>query len=245
MYVYGSLVGARNVTRNFRIGTTLIKGQVAVHLETGIGEISAPGDANTYSSAVGITTEAATYATSAAEVCECFCDPFQMFRGRASGGTSNDTAHTTATLLVGTGASSTVIASTAIADLDYIGGNMIGITGANKGYIRGITAQTDNQTNTVTVAFPESVVAGDTFLRTYAIGGDEIELTATFDQFNNLLASGEALYTDAIGEATVVDQWLDGFDIGGVTQTVILNTSDPVLEFGCIFNNHKFNRYNT
>ena len=236
------LSGAIDLTRKFRIGATLVEGQpVQWNGIAATGVVTDPTSVNAITLPVGVTDEAATYATSSPHVfASVHYSPSAIFRGKASGGTTLNTSHTTATLITQATASTTVLTAASVATIDYSGGYVIGLTGANKGHTRILTSQVDSTSCTVTVAFGSSVAVGDTLLRTYSEGIRGVEMTTDFTQWNNLLAAGEALYTDSIGPFVVIDVIIDGSSVAQSEYVPILNPTDPVLEFECRLVNHAF-----
>lgn len=246
MFVSRDLTGSVIPIRKMRIGATVIAGQVVVKDSAGPGEITDPSDVNTFVDQIGVTYEAGTYATTSPHVfVKTSYSPFAVLRGRLSGGTANDTAFTTAQILTQAGVANmtTVVADANVADLDYIMGYLIGLTGVNAGHIRVITGQSDNTSTTVTVAFPGTSVIGDTFLRIHAPFVEGVETTATFDQFNNLLTSGEALNTAATGEFCVLDVIFEGQSCHGVNQVNVGTPSNPAVEIECVMLDHAFNPF--
>ena len=127
------------------------------------------------------------------------------------------------------------------------GGLMIGLTGANKGHVRVITAHTDDTSETVTNPYDASMVSGDTFLRTAALFEIGLELTTDFVEF---LATGGVAAEDLpdSGEANVVNIWIDGSPIDGAispnkTRNLyarILSESAPEIGIEAIFMEHVF-----
>lgn len=245
MYVIGDLCGSNiELTRKFRIGATVVQGQVVVADSTNnYATITDPPDVNTYQSAVGITYEAGTYAVASPGVLvKCSYSPFQVFRGKVSGGTAADTAFTDAQIVTQDSASTTVLTDTGVATSDYTGGLLIGLTGSAAGDIRQLTSQSDNTSCTVTVPFSASVAVGDTALRTYAPLVRGIELTTDFCQFNNLIAAGEAFGSaNADGEAVVIDIIIDDQPTTSATKINIHNPSAPQVYFDAAFTYHFLN----
>ena len=247
MFVSRDLVSGSVIPiRRMRIGATVIAGQVVVKDSAGPGEITDPTDVNTFVDQIGVTYEAGTYATTSPHVfVKTSYSPFAVLRGRLSGGTTNDAAHTTVALITQAGVANmtTVVAATSVATMDYIMGYLIGLTGVNAGHIRVITGQSDNTSCTVTVALPASSVIGDTFLRVHAPFVEGVETTATFDQFNNLIEAGEALNTAATGEFCVIDTIFEGQSCHGTNQVNVTNASNPVVEIECVMLDHAFNPF--
>lgn len=242
MWNSGDFGGSPTPTRKFRIGASVSKGQVVVKQTTGLGTIGDPASVNDYTEAIGIAYEDGTYAASSPGVLvKASYSPLQLFQGLVSGGTSADTAWTTAVLLTQDTASTTVLADTAVADLDYIAGVLVSLAGATKGEIRGITGQSDNTSTTVTVPFSANIAIGGTALRTYDTGVQGIELTTDFCQFNGLLASGEALITTALGDSCTVEVYIDDHAISETTKINIKSATAPKVVFECIFTDHAFN----
>lgn len=249
MYVSGDISGPSIPTRKYRIGATLIAGQVAVWGGiTGPSTIESPAGVESFANAIGVTYEAGTYATTAGQpsiFVKCSCSPTQIVKSIVSGDLTSNAAHTTACILTQAGVANmtTVIADANVATIDYGGGLIIGLTGGNAGHIRVLsTAQNDSTDVTVTVPFPVASVIGDTFFRTYNELVRGVELTTTYEQVTNLLAAGEALYTTNAGQFIVYDLFLDGNSLTQSDFVPVINPTNPAVEFEMIFHDHAFNR---
>ena len=244
MIVTGSIHGQAVMTRKFRIGATVTEGQIVISDGiNGPGEITDPS-AGGAANAIGVTYEAGTYAASSPHVfVKCSYDPFQIIRGRVSGGTTNSTAFTTAQLLTQDTASTTVIADAEVGTLDYSGGYLIGLTGANRGHIRVLVSQVDSTSCTVTVPFASTVAVNDTLVRTYAPFIRTVEITGTWDQFNNLLTGTEAIGDAGMGPYVVIDVFLDDASCAQSNFIGVQNPTAPIVEFAAMFTDHALARH--
>lgn len=247
MIVSGSIHGQAVMTRKFRIGATVTDGQIVIWdgATAPTGEVTDP-TAEGAANAIGITYEAGTYATASPPVfVKCSCDPFQIIRGRASGGTANNTAFPTSMLLTQATASTTVIADVNVGTLEYSGGYIIGLTGANRGHIRKLTSQVDSTSCTVAVAFASTVAVNDTLLRMYAPLIRNIEITATWDQFNALLTGTEDLTTAAANGAPIViwDTYVDDQSCAQSNFIGVQNPTAPIVEHAAMFTDHALARH--
>lgn len=148
----------------------------------------------------GLAVDAGTYSATPAAGAEGLVrvdtNPDLVINALISGGATENTA---LIVLTQTSASSTVLTCTVQSD-SVDGGVLWGLTGANKGISRSITAHTSTTSLTVTVAFPYSMAVGDTFLYapfnwagTGADGADGsrwLQVTTLFTQADGIIASG-------------------------------------------------------
>ena len=148
----------------------------------------------------GLATDVGTYSTTPAAGAEGLVtvdtNPDLVVMAKISGAATEDTA---LIVLTQTSASSTVLTCTVQSD-SVDGGTLWGLTGANKGVSRSITAHTSTTSLTVTVAFPYSMAVGDTFLyapyNTAGTGADGadgsrwVQVSTLFTQANGIIASG-------------------------------------------------------
>lgn len=231
MYLAGSWSGKESPTRKFRIGATVVEGQLVVQDATGVGEVTDP-NVNTYYNTVGVTFEAGTYAVASPGVLvKCSYGPDQILRGKVSGGATADTTWPTTIILTNTSSSTTVITAAGTSDLDYLGGLMVALDGTAKGDVRTVGIQVDSTTITNIVPFSAAIAVSGTVFRTYGFGFHGVELTTDFCQFNNLLATGEIIGTIAMGPVAVYDVIFDGQSLIGTTKVQVKNPTAPQVEF--------------
>lgn len=250
----GSFSGAGLMTRRFRIGATIVDQQITCIDTTAgrLGTILDPATVNDYTEAVGVALEGGTYTTTqgtgsstANVMVKSTFSPLQLVRGRLNGGVTADTAFVEATdgnLLTNTSASAggTVITDADVGTSEYVGGYAIALTGQNAGQVRIITSHSDNTSTTVTVPFDYAIAVGDTFLRTFAIGNQGLELTTSYTQFNS--RTGAAVDIPDTGSGIIVDVWIDGTTVEGFNgQASIVSTTAPYAEAVIVFADHAFN----
>ena len=148
----------------------------------------------------GLACDVGTYSTTPAAGAEGMVtvdtNPDLVINAKMSGAATEDTA---LIVLTQTSASATVLTATVQSD-SVDGGVMWGLTGANKGLSRSITAHTSTTSLTATVAFPNSIAVGDQCLYapfnwagTGADGADGsrwLQVSTLFTQANAIIASG-------------------------------------------------------
>lgn len=190
--------------RRFKISATVIADQIVVLDQAADrdGEILDPS-ANDYTEMVGVTLEGATYTTtqgtgasSANREVKVLYDPFAIFKGNLSGGTTANTALAAAldgNILTNSTASTggTLISDTNVGTSEYVGGLVYGLSGGNRNASRIISAHSDNVSSTVTVPFDYTLGVGDTFLR--CMGPLELaqgEITGDWTQFVGAIGAG-------------------------------------------------------
>lgn len=241
MYVNGSLSGTVIPTRKFRIGATVVSGALVCQDSNYYGQIM-PGSSTSYPNSVGVTYEAGTYAAASPGVMvKASYTPDQIIRGKVSGGTTNDTAFTSAQLITNTGTSTTVIACAAVGTLDYTAGTIIALDGDNKGQLRTITSQIESTSNTVTVPFGSAFVAGAKLLRIYSFGNQFLSITSDASQWDNLLTGTDTINTNpAAGFAAVFDIIFDGHRISQSVKVNVVNPTAPQVEYECVLIDHVF-----
>lgn len=237
-YLFGSAM-----VRKFRIGATVYEGSVVRSDDSNqIGEISLAG-VNDASEAVGIALEAGTYAATAPTYVRVDFNPFMKVHGKVSAGTAKDTAFSTATntqILCCTAASNVTVTDANASDLDYTGGYLIPLTGTYRGHIRVCSTQTDSTSCASTVQWPGNLAVGTYVLRTYGVGIQGVETVATtIDQYNNLLASNEAL-NGSLGEFVVYDVFVDDQSCAQSNTINIKNGTSPQVAMDCLFVDHIF-----
>lgn len=232
-------------TRKYAIGNTVTAGQVVCVTATGVA--GNPASVNDYTEAIGVSLEAATYSTTqnAAYVnAEMSWHPMTLYRGQVSGGAAASTAFAETTdgnLLTNTSASSggTVITDGDVGTSEFVGGYAVGLTGANAGQVRRITAHSDNTSTTVTEPFNSAIAVGDTFLRTFAPGLQGLELTTNFQQFNGTPGAGVDL--PDTGHAGTHAILIDGQRVDQGLKCTVLNATNPVVEVEFILIDHYLN----
>ena len=252
----GSLTG-QNLRRRYRIGATMVKGQIVTMepaIASRLGILSDPSTVNGYVIGLGVlldengvtySTTQGTGASSAEVLGKVSIDPFQLIKGRAVGGVTAGTALAEATdgnLLTNTSASAggTVITDADVGTSEFVGGYAIALTGQNAGQVRILTAHSDNTSTTVAVPFDYAIAVNDTFLRTPAPGNQGIELTTSFTQFN--IALGAAVDLADTGNHIVQSVWVDGTTVDGDDgNAMIQSTTAPFVELVVVFADHVFN----
>ena len=238
------------LVRRFRIGATVTAGQVVVRAALGgNGEIT-DAAVNDYTEAVGVTLEAGTYSTtqgtgtdSAEVMVKTTYSPFQLIRGKVSGGTAADTDFdgTTHNVIMTepTGESAGLtLADTDVGTSEFVGGYLVGLSGNNIGAVRVIDAHTDNTSTAVVVPFDSDVALNDTYLRTFAPGLQGVELTTNFEQWNGVPGAGGDL--PDTGHSIIWEVYVDESNASHGSLNVI-NPSQPVVEFKSAFSDHAFN----
>lgn len=249
----GSLVGGAALLRRFKIGATVVKGQlVCVDNGNNYGEVGAPASVTDYTEAVGVTTEAGTATTtqgtgasSADVLVEVQYGPWAIYRGRCSGGDTSDTALDTSTdgnLLTNTSASTagTVITSANVGTSSFASGIMVALVGANAGQARTITSHSDNTSETVRAPFDNTIAVGDTFLRAFGFGNQGLELTTNYTQFVMKIEAGVNL--SDTGNGIVQNIVIDGNPPGKRDgRYLIVNPTAPYVEVDIILSDSVFN----
>lgn len=234
-------------TRKYLIGATVVAKQVVCYAQAaGNGVLGAPASVNDYTEAVGITQEAGTYSTtqgSGGVVVECSYDPMQVMKGKVSGGTAADTAQvdgTDGTLLTNSTASAggVLISDADVGTSEYVGGYVVGLTGANAGHVRVIDAHSDNTSTTVDDPFDNALAVNDTFLRTFAPFIQGMELTTNFVQFNGRTGAGVDL--PDTGHGVCLGVYIDG-QTAIVQGLDIRNATNPLIEVEFMFIDHVAN----
>jgi co-chaperonin GroES (HSP10) len=106
-------------------------------------------------------------------------------------------------------------------------GSAIGLSGANAGLRRAITAVSSGASVTTTVYFPSSVAVGDKVLvLPYKPGSVAVQTTAAFSQANAIIAVGTGI------DADVLDIQIDK----------PINSTNPVAWVYFMFGDHNFNQ---
>lgn len=187
MYYAGSLSGeSAALLRRFKIGATVIAGQIVIYDTANNGTILDP-TTSAAADGFGFTLDAGTYSTTQGATegdAMVAYNPFCIIGGSISGGTadsqdvalsitSNATANT----------AGTTIADTALPGDSFPGGLVYGLTGNNKGLSRIATTVVSASSLVVTVPFPQTIAAADTFLVFAAAPGrTNLTITTNFDQ---------------------------------------------------------------
>jgi len=220
-----SLAGDGSITKRlFHLSSAVGFGQVICldQVAARTGEAGDPASVNDYSEFLGIcmdatpptyTTTQGTGTSSALKRIACSVNPFQVIKGRVVGGTAADTAFAEAlngNLLTNTAASAggTVVSDTDVGTSEFLGGLLVALSGQNKGACRVINAHTDDVSLTVAVPFDYALPVDGTFLRTFGVGLQGLELVATvFTQFNG--APGAGVDLPDTGHAIVFNVTID------------------------------------
>ena len=224
---YNGPAGAGDWIRKLRIGATVVLGQIVISDTKGsapIGEVTDPASVNDYTGGVGVvvgwgkpsdsadclavSSTQGTGSSSADHKVEVSCfRPGTLYAGKVSGGVTADTAFAAAlngNILLTTGASAggIVITDSNVGTSEYAKGEMVGLSGANKGFIRQITSHIDNTSETVSVPFDYAIATGDYFFRGFGGWEQGYELTTSFTQFNGKTGAGVDL--PDTGDAVIV-----------------------------------------
>ena len=227
MIVSGSFSGEGpgSYTRRFYIEASLSQGQiVAWSGSTGEGDVTDPTSVNDFVGAIGVLlSKDLTYSTvtgSGGVLGDVSADPLQKIEGRVSGTTAAGGGFTTdgtdSHIITVTAASATVITAAGVGTSDAIGGQMIGLSGTNKGQTRRITSHSDNTSETVINPFDKLTASGDTFLRTYSPLQIGVETTSDFVEFAQTTLAGEN-YPNT-GEMIVLQVLVDGSPMAAAGQ---------------------------
>jgi len=190
--------GGGALVRTFKIGATVISGQVVIIDTNKYGEIT---DASTTGAAdaVGVTLGAGTYSTtqgtgsSSANVeVEVVYNPMAVFEAKASGAAAAGTALTTANVCTNSSASTagTTVTSSTVSSADFTGGMCCGLTGANKNQTRIMTTDTASTSFVVTVPFDYTIAVGDKVIRVpWSCFAPTVQLCTELNEANALIAT--------------------------------------------------------
>lgn len=185
------------VVERFKIGATVITGQIVIWDINGPGDIQ---DASTTGAAdaFGMTLGGGTYAATAEVLVEVVDNPFAVFEAVASGGAGNVALATTdpANILVNETADTARLTVTEdlVGTISFANGILISLSGANKGQSRVITAHTNNTSTAVTVEFDSDIAVNDRFIRLpWAPGVQQVQLTTTLDQANAIIVNATGI----------------------------------------------------
>lgn len=124
--------------------------------------------------------------------------PLQVILARMSGSATFGAAPaltTPAHILTNTVASAggTLISATEVGTITFVGGRVIGLTGANGGEQRRLSAHADNVSTTVEVPFSRAIGVGDQFMRCpFSKAVNDIDLTTDFREVNGVVEVGTA-----------------------------------------------------
>ena len=223
-----TLDGGNGYFLDFLVKEAITAGQVLVREDTATqpGEVEDPST-TAAPDFIGCASSAATYnAAPTAEpnritrenLVRVIVNPLSIWRFPISGGATAGTAlqpasASPANILAQDTASTTVVADTAVGTVNMEGGLIKGRTGANVGAIRKIAAHTDNVSETVTMAFVNSIAVGDTLIRVpYSRRGVNMQLTSNFVEADGIIAVGTgaafAIVNVIIDEAQGI-AWVD------------------------------------
>ena len=260
MEYHGSLTGlAEAIYNRYYIGASVVRGQIVCYAGiAGNGTVGDPSSANDYTEAIGILhSQDLTYTTtqgSGGVLAEVNDDPYQLVRGRVSGTTAAggawvDASTTDGNILTAESASSggTVVTDAGVGTSDFVGGYMIGLTGANAKGVRHIDSHSDNTSETMDDPFDSAISTGDTFLRTFGPMLQGIELVAEFTEFMGGGVAGVNL--PDTGHAIIREIWCGGTNIDGpispnrtrnLTATID-STTNPLVEIVIMFADHYLN----
>lgn len=166
-----------SVVRDFRIGATVVQGQLVIRDTSLLGNVTDPST-TAGADAIGSTFEAGTYTASTPVDVMVQCAPFAVYKARANGATTNPTA---LTVFTQTSASQTVLTAASQGSAVMDGGYAICVSGNNKGRKAVLTSHVDNTSRTCTNGFPASVAVGDKFIIVpFAEGAAGVTLTSDF-----------------------------------------------------------------
>jgi len=186
----GRIGGGFPWIESVRLGATVVAGApIKGALDGASGAITITNSA--FLDIIGVTQEAVTYVTAqqtdgsdADRTVKTIINPDAFYKAKLSGGTTEDTALTLAT--VDTADSTGLSVETDFTMTDYDNGTVWGVSGANKGRVRKID-EISGAHASVLVPF-EAIAVGDTFLVSplHQFGlAQTVELTDAFTQVLN------------------------------------------------------------
>jgi hypothetical protein len=200
--------GSNGYVLDYLVESTIIAGEsmVAQATRTNVGETE-PGTTTAADNFLGFALHAVTADTTPANeptatgfspenMARTIVNPQSVWRLQVSGGTASGTVlqpstATPAHILSQDTASATVITDTAVGTLDMAGGIIKGRTGNNVGAIRKLSAQSDNTSTTVGIAFVNTDAVGDTYIRVpYSRLVITVQLTTELDQADGTVDTG-------------------------------------------------------
>lgn len=213
----GHLCGGAGVHRRYKIAVTIANAGIpAIAATDAVG--LRPATTTSFADSPGLILDTATYSaaqstTHAEGLVTVSVRPDVILKALMSGAAAEGTA---LILLSNTAASTDglLITDADTGAADMVSGTVWGLSGANVGQSRVISAHSASTSFTVTVAFLNDIAVGDGFLfcpwslvGTGAGGIDgvgNVQATTLFTQANAIIASGTG------GRATVVDLELNG-----------------------------------
>lgn len=211
-----ALGGGAPLIGDFKIGATLVAGQACIWLSGGAGSVTDPALVTDLTNAMGVVMAAAegqtlTYSTTQGDtegVAQVVYDPLAIFKSRVvpSATASTDYADGDGYFLTADSANTagTTVADTAVGNGDAEDGMLFALSGNNAGLSRIITTATASTSVVVTVPFPNTIAAGDTFVYSqYAPGVIAVQMTTDFTQLDGTIAGATG------GEGIVVDVWVE------------------------------------
>jgi hypothetical protein len=207
--IAGYLHGGGGLKKRYKLGVTVIRGVLLA--SEGDNPLNGFGPATTTTAldSPGVSLDAGTYSTTQADpegLVSVEVRPDAIIRMLMSGGATEGTA---LTVLSNTSASSggTLVTDADVGSNSMISGTLWGLTGANVGQSRKITAHSSGSTMTVTVPFDRGIAVGDEFLFSpWSVGGDGTDTTDGGGnvQFTTLLTQADATIASGTGASEVV-----------------------------------------
>lgn len=191
----------------------------------------------------GIAAEAVTYSTTQTDfdgfvadlegTCGMICDPYQIVEMLVSGGATAGTALNStapANILTNTSADTTglTVTATEVGTASMAGGILVGRRGNNAGLVRRISAHTNSTSCAVTVPFPRTLAANDTFYRfPWSLAAQTVQFTSDITQADGTIATGTG--------APFSPVQLEGM-LGGVT----VDIANDVALLHCVARSHQY-----
>ena len=211
------------VLKTFHVGATVTAGSPVMKDTNKYGDVI-PVAATASADAMGLAISGGTYSTSTLGTCEVVVNPYAVLVGRCAGAATGGTLLSAATknVLTQTSASTTVVTDTTnVSTVDFVGGTMFGLTGANAGARRVLTSRVSATSCTVTVAFANSVAVGDKVaVIPFGIGSRDVRLTTNFLEWD--------AFTSTIGSNAISCAIVD------VTLELPINSTNPEILAGAV-----------
>ena len=215
--VESSLLAGHGYLADFFVPAAVVAGQVLIReaTATNVGEVATPASTTSVIAMVGVAQNAATFtaaptadprydlggnllfvANSLENLVRVEINPLAVYRFPIAGGTAAGTVlqpstSTPANILSQDTASASVITDTAVGTINMAGGLIKGRTGNNVGQIRKLNAHVNSVSTTVGIAFLNTDVIGNTYIRVpYSRMVAAMQMTATFIEANGIIATG-------------------------------------------------------
>ena len=215
--VESSLLAGHGYMADFFVPAAVVAGQVLIReaTATDVGEVADPATTTSAIAMVGVAQNAATFdatpsadprydlggnllfvANSLENLVRVEINPFAVYRFPIAGGTAAGTVlqpstATPANILAQDTASASVITETAVGTINMAGGLIKGRTGNNVGQIRKLNAHSNSVSTTAGIAFLNTDVVGDTYIRVpYSRMVAALQMTTNFVEANGIIATG-------------------------------------------------------